>query len=437
MDILKKLRSRFSFASSGLPALSGPTQGITQEHLNTALSQFASARHGKRCRTRSFTLIAGDIEWHSGQQDPLSGTWNIRKNVECENITGPAARVGEPSIKTKTLHVNVSFYQAIEILSLYERGQLANGIIAMNEAEDIGAEHYITFAEKEGIVFDTDGEPHPTLDGEIITDGTFTKAAVERAMAYSKKSSARYAPGGEDGILPLLIKPQELVGSYAQAMEKTADLSALMQLQTTLEKLSQLMTASFIDFPLKDRTLNLLTLDRSTLFEPFDYNDLARHKSDNFKALTCIVLTMKTLSALNLDESFDKLFHHARDQAMALDRYSEGPWQKSVESLGLYYRLSASRYLISTDRLAANPFRKELAMVMRDADECEQKFLQLGGKEDDLWRVKNMIIDPNPPTIEMTFKPLISSLKNAVTQQQQELQKLKTIAASGPYLRPQ
>lgn len=434
LGFIKNLRNRFSSASKGSLALTARSGTDSQAQIHSALAQFASARHGKRCQTRSFALITGDTEWHSGQQDPLSGTWNIRKNIECENVSGAAARVGEPSIKTKTLQVNISFYDAIEALSLYERGQLANGMIALNESEDIGAEHYIAFAENEGIVFDTDGEPHPTLDGEIITDGTFTKAAVERAKAYSKKHSARYAPGGADGILPLLIKPSALIGSYTETMEKTADLSSLIQLQETLETLSALMTSTFIHAPMKDKTLNLLTLNTTTLYEPVDYPDTDKHKTDNYKLLHSIVLTMKSVGAFNLQDAFEKIIERAHGHANALDQFKEGPWQKSIQALEIYYKLHAARYVISTNRLSAHPFRRELTLAMKDVEECEQKFLQLGGKKDDVWRVKSMILDPNPPSIENTFKPLINSLKDMTTQQQQELQKLKTIAASGPYL---
>ena len=437
LSFIKNLRNRFSSASKGSPALPAPSGTASQAQIHSALAQFASARHGKHCQTRSFALITGGTEWHSGHQDPLSGTWNIRKNIECENVTGSAARVGEPSIKTKTLQVNISFYEAIETLSLYERGQLANGMIALNEAEDVGADHYIVFAEKEGIVFDTDGEPHPTLDGEIITDGTFTKAAVERAKAYSKKHSARYAPGGADGILPLLIKPNVLVGSYTETMEKTADLSSLIQLQETLETLSSLMTNTFIHAPMKDKTLNLLTLDKTALYEPVDYPDTDKHKTDNYKSLHSIALTMRSVGAFSLQSAFEMILNRAHEHATALDQFKEGPWQKSIRALELYYTLHAARYVVSTSRLAAHPFRRELTLAMKDVEECERKFLNMGGKKDDAWRVKSMILDPNPPSIENTFKPLLNSLKDQITQQQQELQKLKTIAASGPYLGPQ
>ncbi|MGZ9097899.1 MAG: hypothetical protein ACXW30_06350 [Micavibrio sp.] len=171
--------------ASGLPALCDADSRVT-----AALKRVSTAYYGDRCRTVSFLDASGNTEWHGGQQDPESKTWTITKCSELQNISGSAAAIGEAVTKVKTLSRGLSFFEAVAELSLYERGQIALHYVPACNVESLPDHaHYVRFAEREGIIFDVDGVPHPTLNGEVVTDGAFAKTAIERAITFRRSNN--------------------------------------------------------------------------------------------------------------------------------------------------------------------------------------------------------------------------------------------------------
>jgi hypothetical protein len=320
-ETFNRLLGRLTPANGPLLALPAPAG--QQGQIASALKQFEFARHGDKCRTLPFLNVAGDTEWFSGQQDPVTGQWAIRKNVELPNIVGQSAGVGDASLKIKTLKDGLNFFDAINELSVYERGQLARGIIPAEDAASLGESHFTAFAEREGLVFDTDGVPHPTLNGEIVTDGTFTKAAIERARGFSRKHSLYFAQGGNE-ILSKLITPTIKADSvFTEALKKSADLSRLKILIGHVEDMATLLECLFEKELFVDRKINVLRLTRSDLRGPLDYPSSKGDHSKDHKALKAVIAVMDRAGGREIRHVFDTLASGAKNalNQLPLDQY--------------------------------------------------------------------------------------------------------------------
>ncbi|MGZ9097655.1 MAG: hypothetical protein ACXW30_05100 [Micavibrio sp.] len=414
-----------------------PTPAGQSGQIASALTQFEFARHGDKCRTLPFLNVTGDTEWFSGQQDPVTGQWAIRKNVELPNIAGQAADIGEASLKIKTLKDGLSFFDAISELSVYERSQLARGVIAAEDAASLGESHFTAFAEREGIVFDTDGAPHPTLNGEIVTDGTFTKAAVERASSYSRKHSPYFTQGGND-ILSKLIAPTIKADSvFTEALKKSADFSRLQLLINDVEDMATLIKCLFEKKLFVDQKTNALEEKKDNIKQIFEYSTSYGHHSKDHKGLKTVVGVMDRTGKKDSQAAFKTLILRAQTniQELSLEQYNNRALAQNIASIELYFELLSARYLASLEKSGYSGYAEKVQNIERTTNAFESRFKSLGGSDDDLWRVKSLILDPSPPSTQPIIQNFIKQLYAFKDRAENDLKRLKTVVVAGPYIR--
>ncbi len=432
-------RTTDSATALALPALSSTAQ---QAQLQTALEQFTVANHGDRCQTLSFQTSLGAIEWRSAQQYPFTGEWIIRKHTEEPNIAGSAAAVGEPTIKTMTLHNGLKFFQAIAILSEYERGQLAMPAIPTNDADDLGRKHFVAFAEREGIAFDINGVPHPTLDGEVISDGSFTKSALERARAYSRYQSAFFKAGSNDVLSQILSSAPRAETLFEEALDKSEASATLKKFLRTIEDIGILASATLEKTPLKDTDgrfiLDVLMGDiEYPIKYPHSNGDELQDK-DAAESILQVLKNKKCNSLTHLREILNDLHNDASDYAKILDNNLKHDYfSKGAEAVKLYTDLAIARHRTAPKNAQRGDYSQNLKTVAQNVDTFEARFIKLGGKEDALWRVKSTILDPNAPSIERALNPFIlqlNALHNVLEKETLRLRKAvhAGIGSSGP-----
>ncbi|WP_435641967.1 hypothetical protein [Micavibrio aeruginosavorus] len=412
-------------------ALPSPAQSRGQ--LQSALKQLATANHGDRCQTLSFQTSLGAVEWRTGQQDPFTGEWVIRKHTEEPNLSGSAASVGEPTIKTMTLHEGLSFFQAVTILSEYERGQLAMTVLPVNEASELGDNHVVAFAEREGIAFDTNGVPHPTLNGEVVTDGSFTKSALERARAFSRTQSAFFKAGNNDVLSQLLSSAPRAETLFDDVMNKSEAYSTLKKFLTAVEDIETLTISALEKTPLKDTEKNfILDVRRDKFEEPIKYPASQGHKVSDTKATTNIIRIMNDQNQYTPRAALDKLFENMAQHAKKLDQnFRNDYFSKGTKALRLYFDLTVARHLSALDRATQDSYAIDVTKIRRNVETLETRFKDMGGSEDEVWRVKSTIIDPNAPSIQHAMKPFITQLNTLLKNVEKEIAPLKKVIHAG------
>ncbi len=167
---------------------------------------FKHAVYGDFCRTRSLVNTlekTGDHkEWMETYYWPGQG-WCLKKmeygihHTDSKNKTPTFA----PSIKQTPLYEKdkLNFFEAIEKLALYETQQPDFMEPAQdNEIQELDKNHFKSFAEREGIAFDTTGMPQATINGHVPGKGNFQPEAFEKAKdAHRRKQERLTAPLSE------------------------------------------------------------------------------------------------------------------------------------------------------------------------------------------------------------------------------------------------
>jgi predicted FMN-binding regulatory protein PaiB len=144
---------------------------------------FANAVHGYKCRTQSFRLPDADEHSEVWQQACLmqdNTGWMVLEITRAPLLDNPDVMVSGHKIVKE----HISFFDAVCFLTKFEISRISMLASATGKSkEDLELEHFQAFAEREGIVFDIEGKPHPTVHGEVQTKGKFTDEALARARA--------------------------------------------------------------------------------------------------------------------------------------------------------------------------------------------------------------------------------------------------------------
>jgi len=167
-------------------------------------------------RTRAFKNLSkpdSPQEYLEADYLPVSQQWRVRACIAGEG-TALAAIFQQPAEsnqiatatqKSRTILQTSSVVEALQKLSLYEFGTDTTSKFALREVidEDLGDSHFIDFAHAEGIIFDANGHPSLTQNGNPLRDGEFPESELQFAKAFfaSEQENKRY---------PVIIRPLEL-----------------------------------------------------------------------------------------------------------------------------------------------------------------------------------------------------------------------------------
>jgi hypothetical protein len=142
-------------------------------------------------RTRARRIDGDDSRefWQQAAEiSPLSG-WLVSQVEKAPNLGRIKALPDDaPVLSVRHLGAGapVTLREAILRLAEFEHGGLADESFTGPTKEELGDFHYEAAALKEGIAFDGNGQPHPLVNGMIVTDGYFTEEAYEAALKAQK-----------------------------------------------------------------------------------------------------------------------------------------------------------------------------------------------------------------------------------------------------------
>lgn len=142
---------------------------------------FREAAGGIFCRTLTFTRKVDEDgqqakqEWLEAAHVPLEG-WRILRKTGVAEVDAAYHEIFAQGL---------DFIGAIEKMTTYENALMFLGDVAYDPQEEgaLGADYFRTFAKKEALVFDDNGNLHPTLQGHIVTPGSFPLGAQKQALA--------------------------------------------------------------------------------------------------------------------------------------------------------------------------------------------------------------------------------------------------------------
>lgn len=143
--------------------------------------QNRGAFHGTKFRTCRFDQ-GGELLGNLYMKALLTGDgkWTVFAVSE----TGAEGPQGEPSTATEIKKQGLCFLEALDYCARWEaveRYQALHLPVDPDEQGKLGFDHYWMFGEREGLIFDQNGLPHETRNGEIATGGSFANKALDSA----------------------------------------------------------------------------------------------------------------------------------------------------------------------------------------------------------------------------------------------------------------
>jgi hypothetical protein len=211
-NILNKIF--FRNTSGSLPALPEAESRLPTE----LIKNFNDASFNTSCRTQAFRKIStdsqSDIVWRKAVRIPSNSEghkWNVyevkEKNIQNDSMSQSTAT---PNHNVKLISKELSFFEAIENLSLFEECPFANpdqphehiGITV----EELDTHYFKNLAHIEGIIFDLQGFPYPTVDGEVICEANYSAVEIKKLQKVMQQRNDRKINIDETFIETLMSK---------------------------------------------------------------------------------------------------------------------------------------------------------------------------------------------------------------------------------------
>lgn len=144
-------------------------------------SRFATELSTRKFYNKMISEGFYEQSWRKALFDVHTGKWIIVHHTLTPKITSEGDQE-----KTQILNTQASYKEALESLLTFENGTTNLGD---EPPEDVPANYYILMAEYDGIILDEHKEFHPTLNGQIVTNGKFDQEAVARVQEKTKLST--------------------------------------------------------------------------------------------------------------------------------------------------------------------------------------------------------------------------------------------------------
>lgn len=191
------------------------------------LQDFTRAHYGAVCRTLAFPGVVDgtSVYYRAVAADTIFSQWVIQRvtesSVQMETNTLP---VQTDNAKFDVVKTGLDFFHAIEYLARTEMLQDAPSIGPTRDDLKLG--HYESFAKLHLIGFDLKGMPQPTMNGQIVTGGSYSKAMMDdlQKSLQDTDTKAVLAQKAWEGALANTGKPETL---YKETLAQAQDLKGL------------------------------------------------------------------------------------------------------------------------------------------------------------------------------------------------------------------
>lgn len=417
-----------------------------ENRVQDAGAHFQTAKYGVSCASRAFLTVQDHVEWHAGHQND-DGRWSIRKFTEMPNIKGGAVPVGEMVQKTVTVKAGLSFFDAIVALSVYERGQMELGVLPVDlDAPTLRSEqrHYTDFAEREGIVFDTSGTPHPTVNGEVIGDGVFTKAALMRARAVQKEQSSFYLQGGNQFFEAMVAPADGLDDRFFGVINAAFQESYLQDILMNFRRMDGIIDGCFFTPQLKKRAYSNMMVMNKEEVQALIPNIMRTRESDEDREDRYAAhagINNITYGMEDDDETIPMAFHrfvsviHETLPKIEMDPASLQKIALVADTIAFYFDLNAARLATETAQYPTSGKREAYSAMGQSVADLEARFKAFGGDDADLWKIKSALIDQDHIMVKpKIIGDMIVKLDALHKQSEAEQKKAEKQAIAGPHI---
>lgn len=402
---------------------------------------FDEAYYGTKFRTVSF--LHPEIAGLSIRREALHTPWNNRWMVTEVREQAPRADQDGASEQTRILSEGLPFFAAVRDIASFECNQQGLGGYVSDSRvtrETLGTEHYQAFAEREGIIFDVEGVPHPTLRGEIVTGATFTSEAKKRARAFKRGD----APSRHfETILAAIL---EVPAPYHE--------DGRMQTESLFKKLKYTaLTKDFLSHLKKMHVISELCFDRkiwkdaqkcimSTLPEDFYYQRIFDSRrlddEDAAWALLKILSTIHTADnavkqtpAVYIEQETDACLKIINDMKDEDKKETKEALTKIVMIFNFIFHLLGARQAL---RAMTNDDTGNAAATMAGLESylarAERSCRNAGVPEDTLWQIRATACNEDLK-VPAVLNELIAGLEKTIESENRETARMKT-ALTGP-----
>jgi hypothetical protein len=187
----------------------------TSRFPESMLEAFSDSAFGALCRTQKFRKLNDEIapiiyrkavRIPSGPEGKKWSVFDIKTSQR--QYKSPARPVDLENETIKEVATNISFFEAIEQLAVFEKSPYPDpDTLYRNVCEnldELGTHYFKTLAMTEGIIFDLEGVPSPTIAGEVVTPGNFATEDIRALKDIMKKAATPRYQDNTDLIVQIL-----------------------------------------------------------------------------------------------------------------------------------------------------------------------------------------------------------------------------------------
>jgi hypothetical protein len=416
-----------------LPAL----PPINARFPSTIISEFNDAVFGTSCRTLAYKPLNDSSQtnaiWRKAVRlphNPDDKKWCIyeikEKNIQHKNTQ---RAVETPNQEMTIINSATSFFEAIESLALFEQSPFANPQTQYEqtgkEAQSLTQTYYKTLANIEGIIFDLDGNPCPTLHGETIVAGNYASEDISNMRKLFANRKEKKLEVDNSIVNELTIAPK-----FSISLEKLKSLndneSSLLNLVDVFEAYSIFLrynihhnfTATSIldELYSKDREDQRISLTMNKRSEPCYEGSVSYYKhrlvltpnsqrqrfSFVLQDSGCRKLTKDSFTQNYLKAStkmFSDIRKTCKERINELDNNAQ-PIKEELEQLlnelDFVYYLAHAKHISSLCRNDDDPSSKRdqglYEELMRLKEAAQQSFIEAGGNADLIQNIETSLL---------------------------------------------
>ncbi len=385
------------------------------------IREFNDSAFGKSCCTLTFqnSMETGKLVRQKAVRmpgAPANKRWSV-----FQITIDPNSPLGKSSVKQKDISNNISFFEAIEKLALFENNPFpgmkaeAKGMTA----DEHGDDYFKTLAKKEGIAFDLKGAPHPTLNGEIITSGQFATESLEEVRQTVKKIQRPHKLQIDKAFVgQILDKTDKKISFEAiSALHNDKDImgpmASLLRIQAAW---TQLMIEADFDWDNFDRerfkNLTGQSIEQSSTetywtddsvkacvisFSPFGL----RFRENTRKRFPSKALTEKLFKELAVDMDYE-LLQKVKNKVSGLhkDETLERQLKQTAHEIRFFHLFAlAKKAALALKEVSGDgpkESNREIGILERHIGHTKEYFEKSGGSEEEFEQLETSIMNAEP-----------------------------------------
>lgn len=414
-----------------------PTKSFSEAARSDTVKLFDEAFQGTYFRTMSF--FNPDREGLRTRCEAIYMGRELRWQVAEVKEQDENLDSGTPAERRTIIEDGLTFFSAVTKVAAYEANQADLGFLPAEtpSLETLGHTHYRSFAEREGIIFDTSGIPHPTLHGEVVTNGDFTTEALKRARAF-KRTERNPLANFEDVLTGLMQvngdQAEDMSSLFDSLFSKIKQRAQLRDIVAILKDMLAVMDCCFEKAILEEKKVeNGLIFARKKIdITHKSYYSIKKYETDDEETRSLLLNTMAKYSVrsrCSLSDLTPTLFIEERTpeciailKDMQIADSERSLMIRAITAFPLALHLLGCREKIrqlddAADGAAIAAFEVAENQVTKAETVCKS----VGMDESGLWRIKAFVLESAPADILPVLGDLVSRLEKSAEDIKEEV----------------